>query len=75
MVTMQGDTYYTGMEIVQEFSEIGGKKCLKLMGFPKKSDIFLNDIGHNFEISGWILITKTNFMCQIFLEVMHRTKK
>ena len=55
--------YILGLEGVQEFSETGGgkmwEKCLHPLGFLEKSHIFLGNIGHSFETSGWIFFTKT----------------
>ena len=37
----------------------------KIIGIFRKSDIFLDNIGNSFETSGWVLIIKTDIMCQI----------
>ena len=54
---------------MQQFSKTGGEKYRKniviLVGFLEKKNIFLDDIGHSFETSGWIFFTITNNMRQI----------
>ena len=37
----------------------------EIHGMFGKSDIFLDNIGHNFKTSGWIYFTKTNITSQI----------
>ena len=53
------------LENVQEFWRLEAKnmgKMFKINGIFGKSHIFLDNIGHNFETSGWIYCTKTNIM-------------
>ena len=41
-------------------------KMFEINGIFRKRDIFLENIGHNFETSGWIFFfTKINIVCQI----------
>ena len=42
-------------------------KMFKINGIFGKRDIFLNNIGHIFGTSGWVIVIKPSIMCQIYL--------